>query len=56
MCVRVNLDDHSTTLGGLQQYLPIIRRGRRIVFIGRGASYHSCIATRSIFEALTILP
>ncbi|TDL25118.1 L-glutamine D-fructose 6-phosphate amidotransferase [Rickenella mellea] len=53
---RVNFDNHSITLGGLRAYLPIIRRGRRIVFIGCGTSYHSCIATRAIFEELTEIP
>ncbi|KAI5117163.1 hypothetical protein M0805_001021 [Coniferiporia weirii] len=53
---RVNFDSHEITLGGLRQYLPIIRRGRRIVFIACGTSYHSCIATRSIFEELSEIP
>ena len=53
---RVNFDNHAVTLGGLRAYLPIIRRGRRIVFIACGTSYHSCIATRSIFEELTEIP
>ncbi|KAH8113892.1 L-glutamine D-fructose 6-phosphate amidotransferase [Phellopilus nigrolimitatus] len=53
---RVNFDSHAITLGGLRQYLPIIRRGRRIVFIACGTSYHSCIATRAIFEELTEIP
>ena len=41
---RVNFDNHQITLGGLKAYLPIIRRGRRIVFCACGTSYHSCIA------------
>lgn len=53
---RVNFDNHQVTLGGLRNYLPIIRRGRRIVFSGCGTSYHSCIATRAIFEELTEIP
>lgn len=53
---RVNFDSHAITLGGLRQYLHIIRRGRRIVFIACGTSYHSCIATRAIFEELTEIP
>ncbi|KLO12888.1 L-glutamine D-fructose 6-phosphate amidotansferase [Schizopora paradoxa] len=53
---RVNFDKHQITLGGLRAYLPIIRRGRRIVFIACGTSYHSCIATRAIFEELTEIP
>jgi glucosamine--fructose-6-phosphate aminotransferase (isomerizing) len=53
---RVNFDTNKTTLGGLRAYLPIIRRGRRIVFSACGTSYHSCIATRAIFEELTEIP
>ncbi|RXW21217.1 hypothetical protein EST38_g4631 [Candolleomyces aberdarensis] len=53
---RVNFDEYRITLGGLRTYLPIMRRGRRIVFIACGTSYHSCIATRAIFEELTEIP
>jgi glucosamine--fructose-6-phosphate aminotransferase (isomerizing) len=53
---RVNFDTNKITLGGLRAYLPYIRRGRRIVFSACGTSYHSCIATRAIFEELTEIP
>ncbi|KAI0066803.1 L-glutamine D-fructose 6-phosphate amidotransferase [Artomyces pyxidatus] len=53
---RVNFDTNQIMLGGLRQYLPIMRRGRRIVFSACGTSYHSCIATRAIFEELTEIP
>lgn len=53
---RVNFDDYKITLGGLRAYLPIMRRGRRIVFIACGTSYHSALATRAIFEELTEIP
>lgn len=53
---RVNFDKSQITLGGLRAYLPIIRRGRRIVFCACGTSYHSAIATRAIFEELTEIP
>jgi glucosamine--fructose-6-phosphate aminotransferase (isomerizing) len=53
---RVNFDTNKITLGGLRAYLPIIRRGRRIVFSACGTSYHSCVATRAIFEELTEIP
>ncbi|PVF94206.1 isomerising glucosamine-fructose-6-phosphate aminotransferase [Serendipita vermifera] len=53
---RINFDTNKITLGGLKAYLPIIRRGRRIVFCACGTSYHSCIATRAIFEELTEIP
>src|SRR5258706_8367056 len=52
---RINFDSNKVTLGGLRAYLPIIRRGRHIVFIACGTSYHSCLATRA-FEELTEIP
>ncbi|CAG8757603.1 12674_t:CDS:2, partial [Cetraspora pellucida] len=53
---RVNFETHKVTLGGLKAYLATIRRCRRIVFSACGTSYHSCIATRAIFEELTEIP
>lgn len=53
---RVNFDTHAITLGGLKAYLSVIRRCRRMVFVACGTSYHSCLATRSIFEELTEIP
>ncbi|CAH1766623.1 6591_t:CDS:2 [Entrophospora sp. SA101] len=53
---RVNFDKHEVTLGGLKSYLATIRRCRRIVFCACGTSYHSCVATRAIFEELTEIP
>ncbi|KAJ3326527.1 glutamine--fructose-6-phosphate transaminase (isomerizing) [Blyttiomyces sp. JEL0837] len=53
---RVNFDEHKVNLGGLKAYLSTIRRCRRIVFTACGTSYHSCLATRAIFEELTEIP
>ncbi|CAD6568415.1 MAG: glutamine--fructose-6-phosphate transaminase (isomerizing) [Cyphobasidiales sp. Tagirdzhanova-0007] len=53
---RVNFDSQTITLGGLRTYLSVIRRCRRIVFVACGTSYHSCLATRAIFEELTEIP
>jgi glucosamine--fructose-6-phosphate aminotransferase (isomerizing) len=52
---RVNFDTNNVNLGGLKAYLHIIRRSRRIVFVACGTSYHSCIATRAIFEEVRML-
>lgn len=41
---RVNFDTRTIFLGGLKAYLPVIRRGRRLLFVACGTSYHSCIA------------
>lgn len=53
---RVDFQNHTVKLGGLKEHLTTIRRCRRIVFVACGTSYHSCIATRSIFEELTEIP
>ncbi|WLF79831.1 glutamine--fructose-6-phosphate transaminase (isomerizing) [Lodderomyces elongisporus] len=53
---RIDFENHTVTLGGLKAFLPTIRRCRRIIMIACGTSYHSCLATRSIFEELTEIP
>ncbi|KAJ3227030.1 glutamine--fructose-6-phosphate transaminase (isomerizing) [Chytriomyces hyalinus] len=53
---RVNFEECKVTLGGLSKYLSTIRRCRRVVFIACGTSFHSCLATRAIFEELTEIP
>lgn len=53
---RIDFDNNKVTLGGLKAWLPTIRRCRRIIMIACGTSYHSCLATRSIFEELTEIP
>ncbi|KAI5952906.1 GFA1 [Candida jiufengensis] len=53
---RIDFENSIVTLGGLKAFLPTIRRCRRIIMIACGTSYHSCLATRSIFEELTEIP
>ena len=53
---RIDFESNTITLGGLKSFLPTIRRCRRILMIACGTSYHSCLATRSIFEELTEIP
>lgn len=43
-------------LGGLQGYLPAIRRSRRVVFVACGTSYHAALACRQTVEELTDIP
>lgn len=44
------------TLGGLSDHLAAIRRGRRILFVACGTSFHACLACRQIVEELTEMP
>ncbi len=44
------------TLGGLSDHLSSIRRGRRMVFVACGTSFHACLACRQTVESLTDLP
>lgn len=39
-----------------QEYLPEIKRCRRLILIACGTSFHSAIATRQLLEELTELP
>ncbi|ODQ81086.1 hypothetical protein BABINDRAFT_174881 [Babjeviella inositovora NRRL Y-12698] len=53
---RIDFENSQITLGGVKSWLPTLRRSRRIIMIACGTSYHSCLATRSIFEELTEIP
>ncbi|XP_016838294.1 glutamine--fructose-6-phosphate aminotransferase [isomerizing] 2 isoform X2 [Nasonia vitripennis] len=53
---RLNFRDNSVTLGGIKDYIPEIKRCRRLMLIGCGTSYHSAVATRQLLEELTELP
>lgn len=53
---RLDFINHRVKLGGLKSWISSIRRSKRIIMIACGTSYHSCIATRSIFEELTEIP
>lgn len=53
---RIDFENSKINLGGLKSFLPAIRRSRRLIMIACGTSYHSCLATRSIFEELSEMP
>merc|ERR1719322_1067566 len=53
---RVDYANHSVVLGGIKDYVPEIRRCRRIILIGCGTSHNATVATRQIMEELTELP
>ncbi|XP_017017385.1 glutamine--fructose-6-phosphate aminotransferase [isomerizing] 2 isoform X1 [Drosophila kikkawai] len=53
---RVRFDENSIVLGGIKDYIPEIKRCRRLMLIGCGTSYHSAVATRQLLEELTELP
>ncbi|KPM11657.1 hypothetical protein NH340_JMT01140 [Sarcoptes scabiei] len=53
---RINFEDETVVLGGIKDFIPEIKRCRRLLLIGCGTSYHSIIATRQILEELTELP
>lgn len=41
---RVNFENEIVVLGGIKDYIPEIKRCRRLILIGCGTSYHSAIA------------
>ena len=44
------------TLGGLVDHYSTIKRGRRVMFVACGTSYHACLACRQTMEELAELP
>lgn len=53
---RVNFEQEKVVLGGIKDYIPEIKRCRRLMLIACGTSYHSAVATRQLLEELTELP
>ena len=53
---RINFSTGQVKLGGLSSQISVIRRARRMLMIGCGTSFNSCLATRAIFEELTEIP
>lgn len=53
---RLNFETSTVILGGIKDYIPEIKRCRRLMMIGCGTSYHSAVATRQLLEELTELP
>lgn len=53
---RVRFDTQTVVLGGIKEFIPEIKRCRRLLLIGCGTSYHSAVATRQLLEELTELP
>merc|ERR1712212_817225 len=53
---RINFDAGEVTLGGIKDFIPEIKRCRRLLMIACGTSYHSAVASRQLLEELTELP
>lgn len=53
---RVYFEQQKVILGGIKDYIPEIKRCRRLMLIACGTSYHSAVATRQLLEELTELP
>lgn len=45
---RVNFESQTVVLGGIKEYIPEIKRCRRLIVIGCGTSYHSAVAVSLI--------
>ena len=53
---RIDFENNTVKLGGLVAAFSGIKKSRRLIMIACGTSYHTCLATRSIFEELTEMP
>ena len=47
---RVNFETNTVTLGGIKEYIPEIKRCRRLLMIGCGTSYNSAVAVSTSIE------
>lgn len=48
---RINFTDETVVLGGIKDFIPEIKRCRRLLLIGCGTSYHSIIAVGAWFNS-----
>ena len=53
---RIDFDLEKVILGGIKDFVPEVRRCRRLLMIACGTSYHSAVACRQLLEELTELP
>jgi len=53
---RINFENNSVKLGGIETFVQDIRNSRRLIFIGCGTSYHAAVATRGLVEELSGVP
>merc|ERR1711936_869586 len=53
---RIDFDLEKVQLGGIKDFVPEVRRCRRLLMIACGTSYHSAVACRQLLEELTELP
>ena len=51
---RVNFDENRVKLGGIKEFMPEIRRCRRLLFIACGTSYHSAVAVSRTIKWLLL--
>lgn len=52
---RINFENETLVLGGIKDFIPEIKRCRRLLLIGCGTSYHSIIAVRVDFVYLNVI-
>ncbi|ELQ76881.1 Glucosamine 6-phosphate synthetase [Trachipleistophora hominis] len=57
ICQEAGKDNwYKIKLGGLDSYIENIKRSSRLIFIACGTSYHTAMATQSLFEELIDIP
>lgn len=53
---RINFKDKTVSLGGLKDYINIIKKSGRFIFIACGTSYHAALSVKNVFEELLEIP
>ncbi|EEQ82531.1 hypothetical protein NCER_100735 [Vairimorpha ceranae BRL01] len=53
---RVNFEESTVNLGGIKEYVNILKKCSRFIFVACGTSYHAALSVKSLFEELIELP
>ncbi|KAF9763376.1 Glutamine--fructose-6-phosphate aminotransferase [isomerizing] [Nosema granulosis] len=53
---RINFKDLKVSLGGLKDYINIIKKSGRFIFVACGTSYHAALSVKNLFEELLEIP
>ncbi|WUR03269.1 glutamine--fructose-6-phosphate aminotransferase 1 (GFA1) [Vairimorpha necatrix] len=53
---RVNFEENAVNLGGIKEYVNVIKKCSRFIFIACGTSYHAALSVKNLFEELVEIP
>lgn len=53
---RINFEDKTVNLGGINDFLKVIKKSSRFIFVACGTSYHAALSVKNLFEELAEIP